>query len=127
MTISPCRISNGSLGSASHYRNRARGARRGSSQVRCLRYASKMSMARNDHDVTLDLMENIACHTVDKQVQDRAPAFCAGNHQINIVIVDIFSQLPRWIALQRDDLNLASSACHQRLIQGVSGSLGDIF
>ena len=38
-----------------------------------------MSMAGNDHDVTLDLMENIACHTVDKQVQDRAPAFCAGN------------------------------------------------
>lgn len=48
-------------------------------------------------------------------------------YQINIVIVDIFSQSPRWIALQRDDLNLASCACHQRLIQGVSGSLSDIF
>ena len=86
-----------------------------------------MSMAGNDHDVTLDLMENIACHTVDKQVQDRAPAFCGGNHQVNVVIVDIFSQSPRWIALQRDDLNLASRACHQRLIQGVSGSLSDVF
>ena len=48
-------------------------------------------------------------------------------YQINIVIVDIFSQSPRWIALQRDDLKLASYACHQRLIEGVSGSLSDIF
>lgn len=84
-------------------------------------------MPGNDHDVALDFMENIACHTVDEQVQDRAPAFCAGNHEIDVVIVDIFSQSPRWIALQRDDLKLASYACHQRLIEGVSGSLSDIF
>ena len=70
---------------------------------------SVLSMPGNNHDIALNFMGIVTCHAVDKQVHDLMPSFRAGDHQINVVVIDIGGQLLYRIAFQRDDLNLASS------------------
>ena len=73
-------------------------------------------MTWNYQDIALNFMKNLPCDTLHKQVHDGMPPICPGHDQINVVLIDIYGQLPRRIALERDDLNVTNSTSLGKLV-----------